>query len=443
MPTTLRRPSRPSPFPVIAFGVLWFLSTAALVVTIMEFGNLRGFILYGHSSHADCPYDPVRFDPAKERAGYVELLHRRDTMVREKEEKLYDLKEITGLGDPKEIEELVKQYSDQLAGLETKLEAPPGDSPTLAAVVRRWEALADFLQRKADEARQSAERANELRRQEVSAAELKVTTLQKTINEQSAKLRSLSSEIDATRRQYKEQMAEAQTRIRQIEEKFASAIKEKQDKIQNLQEEIKKLKQAGEATVTIAEAKSETAPPLVEGKTARQLPDGKVIYVDPDYQFVMLDIGRKDWLGLGTVFDVFYYKGDERIVKGQVRVKRVYDQVSYAVILHPGKKGTEAGRDLIVQGDLVSNPVFRRGTKPLFIAPSKYSNPRLERAIERFGGRLLRSDTILPGADYAIQPDTQSPESTKLVQEALKHNVRIEKESELLFYLEGERSLLQ
>jgi len=451
MAATQRRSGGSSPFPVIVLGVLWFVSTAALVITIMENRHMRDVMEYGHKDHADCLYARDKFQYRSE-GGYIEVLDRKDNHIRELEGKLNTYAEATGFKDADELQNAIapkgggEGYYGEIAKFEKEIgKEPEGGAPAknMMEIKKRWQAAALYLKRQAEKATKERDEALEKEKAEKEKSDAEIASLRTQVDEAKQRAEGLAKDVEKVRSQFSEQAAQAEARLKEAQAKYDEDLKEKQDLIDKLQAENKKLAKRPAAAEPGAPATPAAAPgtplpsaTLVTPQEMRGQPDGKIIYVDPDYQFVMIDIGRKDWLALGTVFDVIYYTAsDERVVKGAVRVKRVYDEVSQCSILKLDEKEQKGPKPLIVTGDLVSSPIFQRGRRPTFVTDTKFSNARLEVAVERFGGKLIKAESLGTEADYVIE----STQSAALVAEAMKRGITIIKEDDLLFYLEAEK----
>lgn len=71
---------------------------------------------------------------------------------------------------------------------------------------------------------------------------------------------------------------------------------------------------------------------------------GNVLVVNREFKFVVIDLGRKDGVGVGDEFRI--YRGSEEI--GKVQIEKVYDAMSTAAILS-GSQEQEIDEDTIVK----------------------------------------------------------------------------------------------
>jgi DNA repair exonuclease SbcCD ATPase subunit len=210
-------------------------------------------------------------------------------------------------------------------------------------------------------------------------------------------------------------------------EKDLRVAKEKNDK---LVERIKELENPKKREGSLTPERLEPA-------------DAKVLTVEPDGKYLMVDIGRKDWVEVGMIFTVFE-KGAEaegRREKGKVQIRQVYDEISRAKVIK-----LQDELDPILPGMILVNPAFKRGTKLEFLLIGRFTEPRMEQILLRYPctvvGKLTRT------TDYLILGDAK-PDETKgetawddndEVREAKSEGYRatIMRERDLLNYL-GER----
>jgi hypothetical protein len=89
------------------------------------------------------------------------------------------------------------------------------------------------------------------------------------------------------------------------------------------------------------EQKSFAAPAAAAPASAPASGDGKVLVVNKDYNFAVLNMGSKDGVTIGNVFSIYHagkYVGD-------VKVEKVHDSMAAAGFLAAGM------RDKIAEGD--------------------------------------------------------------------------------------------
>ncbi len=160
---------------------------------------------------------------------------------------------------------------------------------------------------------------------------------------------------------------------------------------------------------------------------AQLLADGKVMAARADEGFVILDLGRRDGLRLGTVFKVVARSGGRNIVKGSIEVTHVGDHQSEAHVL---EEITIA--EPIIPGDSLHNPVFNPAETKVFVVKGVFRNftkDELSRFITEGGGIVdnelsTKTHYLIAGAD-----------SKKDLAEASKYGITILSEDQLIDFI--------
>lgn len=140
-------------------------------------------------------------------------------------------------------------------------------------------------------------------------------------------------------------------------------------------------------------------------------PDGQVIQVADELGFAWVNLGRRDRLRAGLVFDVFaYVKGGKKLRKGQIEIMSVEDEIAKARVL-----GTLDSFNPISSGDYVTSPFYSKTDVPTFVfagdklANSRYSLEEIERRITDYGGKVEREVRIETTFVVAIDGYEASP----------------------------------
>jgi len=195
------------------------------------------------------------------------------------------------------------------------------------------------------------------------------------------------------------------------------------------QEQIKKDKEL----ITDLKFPKKTTSPLVE-RVGGEPVDGKVLTVDADGQYVMVDVGRRDWVEVGMIFSVYDNTNPEsRSEKGKVQIGRVYDEIARAKVL----KQDEI--DPILPGMVIINPAFKRHRKLEFVLEGNFREPRIEQLLTRYPCSLAK--TVSRTTDYVIIGEGRYPEGATLPEDsdnvltAREMKIVVMKERELLHYL--------
>lgn len=170
---------------------------------------------------------------------------------------------------------------------------------------------------------------------------------------------------------------------------------------------------------------------IPEKDLAKAAPHGSVLRVGNKHT-AYIDLGRRDFVRPGLVFQVYEQRGAERFNKGMIEINRVEDTWSQVTI-------TQAGSELepIIAGDKIWSPFFRKERAPrVAIAGEKLATPLLsldlmKRKLSEAG--VTVTDDVGVDTDYviAIEGYRDSP----IYEKARTHGVMILRESEILAYV--------
>ncbi len=105
--------------------------------------------------------------------------------------------------------------------------------------------------------------------------------------------------------------------------------------------ELEKVLVTGEATPGSGAAPAIS--PTVS--SAKKLPDGQVVVINREYDFIVMNLGRNHGLSVGQEFQIVR----DNQVLGRVKVEKVYDELSAAAILPESQKNN------IREGDVVKS----------------------------------------------------------------------------------------
>ncbi len=170
---------------------------------------------------------------------------------------------------------------------------------------------------------------------------------------------ALTTELAQVRReagQFKNQLESERKEKQTVTEELSKA----KQSYQALSNELTTLRQAKEALekrvkeMLAARAKEAEQIVVRPGGAARQpataqtavkTMEGKVLVVNREFNFVVLNLGSKDGLKAGSRFNVL--KGDKKI--GTVEVERLYENMSAANVLEEEKKGQVQEGDSVRQ----------------------------------------------------------------------------------------------
>lgn len=190
------------------------------------------------------------------------------------------------------------------------------------------------------------------------------------------------------------QLAEKRSAIETLEEEMATKEESLEERAAEIKatanEDIKKAQEnVAEAKQEINQLKSRLAHLASDKEINFEMPeaDGKIVFADSNNKFVIVNLTEADGAIPNMPFDV-YEAGTQAnaIKKGQIRIKQVKKDVTYAVI-----EKLENSLRPIIPGDFIGNPVFTRGidTKKTFVLDgefSTYNATEIGALIKDFGG---------------------------------------------------------
>ncbi len=140
--------------------------------------------------------------------------------------------------------------------------------------------------------------------------------------------------------------------------------------------------------------------------------DGKIIARQANGNRVYVNLGFTHGLKEGTHFEVFdYVKGNKIRPKGDLVIQEVHGGYSIAALTNE-----KFEFEPVVQGDLIRNPLFEKGKRPVFFLlgdmTGALSNQETVRLIEKSGGKV---DTkVHADVDFIVVGRKESENATPL-----------------------------
>lgn len=128
-------------------------------------------------------------------------------------------------------------------------------------------------------------------------------------------------------------------------------------------------------------------------------PDGKIMETIINDGTVIIDLGSRDKIFAGLLFDVFAHEQGRYVAKGSVEVVDVQGSVATCRVLNE----IDGHRRPIAIGDYVGNPVYSAKKPPVFVLSGEFKNYNtddLASFIRATGG--IVSETLRPGCDYLV-----------------------------------------
>ena len=163
-------------------------------------------------------------------------------------------------------------------------------------------------------------------------------------------------------------------------------------------------------------------------------PDGAIVASSNELGYAWIDLGKKDRLRRGVVFDVFQYvKGGKRLSKGRVEVLNMERDTAKVRIL-----STNDPLNPIAKGDQIASPFYNGDETPVFViagttvTSQRMDRSELERRINNYGGVI--EDKVRIETTYLVA--LSGYEDTDQYDEARKLGITIVREGELLRFLD-------
>lgn len=158
-------------------------------------------------------------------------------------------------------------------------------------------------------------------------------------------------------------------------------------------------------------------------------PKGTVVETVPNDGTVVIDLGAKDRVFAGLLFDVFTYERGRYIPKGRVEVIDLQDRIATCRVLSE----IDGRQRPLAPGDLIGNPVFDPNRSPVFVLAGEfkqYNADDLAAFIRATGGVV--SETLQPGSDFLVAGDR----SERIQDIAREYQIIAMTEEQLLQYVQ-------
>ena len=288
-------------------------------------------------------------------------------------------------------------------------------------VVASYRAAVARLMLSIEEAGRSGHETNQRAVQREEKHKAEVEALKKQILDRDEELQRVRGIIDAA------------ADLTVVGERLSKQLAEKDDDLTQAVHQLDREKTLSAQRIarladTINRLQSERIPPKDLAKAA---PHGSVLRV-ADKHLAYIDLGRRDFVRPGLVFQVYEQRGVTRFPKGMVEINRVEDTWSQVTI-------TQSGSELepIIAGDKIWSPFYRKEQAPrVAIAGDKLATPVL--SLDLMKRKLAQAGvTVTPDVDidtdYVIAVEGYL--DSAVYEKARTHAVMILKESEILPYV--------
>lgn len=238
-------------------------------------------------------------------------------------------------------------------------------------------------------------------------------TLDERANEAALEREKLLEEKKAHRRRVRDlenKISELQGRLNQQRHQYEEEVKRLNDSIQQLRtqldEERKKAKlEASELRSMISILRSRLRYVLAKKpKDYRWAdPDGEVLKADMRSGLCWVDLGKRDRVLPGMIFEIFRQgKGGQRVFKGRIEIRRVMEDISECSIL----ECKDPREDPIVKGDYLLSPLYdRKREKMRVVFIGDFKNPWYTRyqLVKKLGEmNIVVERKVTPYTDYII-----------------------------------------
>lgn len=234
---------------------------------------------------------------------------------------------------------------------------------------------------------QANEDARTINKNLLEAETVQVNQIQSHTQKITRDFRTALEEAKEARAEHNAQEKEVLNITAELEKRLVSLralIKEESQGIESYQENVRGEFLALDRGNAKLEERVQELLDQQEISRAKLLADGKVLAARASEGFVVMDLGRKDGLRLGTVFKVFARSGGQNIVKGSVEVTKVGDNQSEGHVIEEISIA-----EPIIPGDSLHNPVFNPVETKVFVIDGIFRNftkSELARFITDAGG---------------------------------------------------------
>jgi myosin heavy subunit len=190
---------------------------------------------------------------------------------------------------------------------------------------------------------------------EIVGLNSKLSQEQATRKEALAKLEELKAELSAKAgiaKELEKKLADSEGTLREVDKRvkeMEAQLKSTETKKEELEKKVKSLEEKVSSvelgTIVVS---PEAAGPgkKAEAKAAKAVKglEGKILVVNKDYKFAVINLGTRDGVSAGSVFTVLHNNKNV----GEVKVEKVHDTMSAAGFVTPDLK------DKILEGDSVT-----------------------------------------------------------------------------------------
>ncbi|NRA40065.1 MAG: hypothetical protein HRU15_18115 [Planctomycetes bacterium] len=268
----------------------------------------------------------------------------------------------------------------------------------------------------------------------------------KIINHDHDNMKMWEAHYRSTGRQDLPKLKEAKTTFEDatndIIESSSTFEESKQNEIDKLQEDLEALKDRQEdlkVKQRYDESVALTQKAQLEAKIRQLLElelrwlkelesDGRLLQTGLDFDFIIVNIGRKEGVLPGMRFDIFNYERGTYVTKGRCEVIKVDETISTCRVVHIIDKR----KNPISTGDHIGNPIFDTTSPKSFFLAGEFkifNKEDIARFIVKGGGVIY--DKLQPGVDFLIAGER----SNKDQDQAREYNVLAMSEDTIVQYI--------
>ncbi len=301
---------------------------------------------------------------------------------------------IRGSVDPVAITEVQTELNDARQFLlRARSENPPaeGAPANFQDLLRDYQQSLTVMEQKVNNALKELAKVNLQARQReeshkaaIEAKNQEVSKLQAEVSQLRGQVEDLSSKLADKEARYTQQLMNKDGEITRLTFQYEREIR-------LLKEEV------AQRDDTIARLKIERLP---EKGLASAKPQGSIVKV-ANRNIAYIDLGRKDFVRPGLVFEVYQQIGKQRKKKGMIEINRVEETWSQVTILEETSE-----LDPIVPGDYVWSPFYKKGKAPkLVFVGEKLKTPLLSKEflVRKLTARGAKvADNVDADTDYVV-----------------------------------------
>ncbi|HTZ11981.1 MAG TPA: hypothetical protein VMD04_06395 [Candidatus Margulisiibacteriota bacterium] len=241
-----------------------------------------------------------------------------------------------------------KEHAKNLE-LQDKIEEISTKQRITESKLKDSEKLISELQTKLKESKDQIDTLNNGLQQESSARQealSKLDQLRADLEQQ----KNLRADIETRLTQAQDELKGTQTQLRDLEVKkmeLEDKVKSLEAETESQRVELGKISVAQETAAALPKGKEQKASQKKQEKVLPPVPeaDGKVLVVNKDYNFVVINLGSKDGVKIGDVFSIYH---NNKYV-GDVKIEKVHDSMAAAGFVSLEIKDKVSEGDKIVQ----------------------------------------------------------------------------------------------